>query len=286
MNILIINGPNLNMLGKRDAIYGSFTYEEMCRVIQSNFKFKLDFFQSNFEGEIIEKIHHAVDNYDALIINPAAFTHYSYAIADALEIFNGVKVEVHLTNINEREDFRKISVVKDVCNRSFMGKGIDSYIEAVNFVKDNFRVEKYFETFKKSNSKYNNASYVSSFYFHYEESVTNELLQLVIEGEKKAISSAFPLYEIEGEQLPKVGELSIVTDFAGYPKCIIEVVKVTVLPFKDITFDLCKKEGEDDSLESWRRNHIESFTHDSKAFGFTFNEDMKVVFEEFEVIYN
>ncbi len=130
MNIIIINGPNLNMLGKRGSIYGNFTYEEMCKKIQSSFDFEIEFFQSNFEGEIIEKIH-ACLKYDAIIINPAAFTHYSYAIRDALEIFKGLKVEVHLTNINEREDFRKINVIKDVCDNSFIGFGIDGYIKAV-----------------------------------------------------------------------------------------------------------------------------------------------------------
>lgn len=130
MNIIIINGPNMNMLGKRDSIYGTLSYEEMCQSIQSNFDFEIEFFQSNFEGEIIEKIHSCLEC-DAIIINPAAFTHYSYAIRDALEIFKGLKIEVHLTNINEREEFRKINVIKDVCDNSFIGLGIDGYIEAV-----------------------------------------------------------------------------------------------------------------------------------------------------------
>lgn len=130
MNIIIINGPNLNMLGKRSNIYGDFTYQEMCEKIQSSFDFAIEFFQSNFEGEIIEKIHSCLE-YDAIIINPAAFTHYSYAVRDALEIFKGIKVEVHLTNINEREEFRKINVIKDVCDKSFMGLGVYGYIEAI-----------------------------------------------------------------------------------------------------------------------------------------------------------
>ncbi len=136
MNIIIINGPNMNMLGKRAAVYGTFSYEEMCKQIQSNYDFEIEFFQSNFEGEIIEKLHGCLE-YDAVIINPAAFTHYSYAIRDALEIYQGLKVEVHLTNINDREEFRKINVIKDVCNNSFIGKGIESYIEAINFCINN-----------------------------------------------------------------------------------------------------------------------------------------------------
>lgn len=135
MSILIINGPNLNMLGKRPAIYGSFTYDEMIEEIRKESNCNIDFFQSNFEGEIIEKIHSSVNNYKCIIINPAAFTHYSYAIRDALEIYQGLKIEVHLTNINEREQFRKINVISDIVDKSYIGKGITSYIEAIEYAK-------------------------------------------------------------------------------------------------------------------------------------------------------
>lgn len=146
-------------------------------------------------------------------------------------------------------------------------------------------VDKYFDEFKKSNPIYQDAVYYEAFHFHYEESVANELLDLVLRGEKTATSSAVPIYEILNEEAPKVGDLSIVTDYAGNPKCIIETVKTTIIPFKEMTFDLCKKEGEDDSLESWRNNHIKFFSADSKSHGYTFNEDMEVLFEEFQVIY-
>ncbi len=147
------------------------------------------------------------------------------------------------------------------------------------------KVEKYFDEFKKEHPVYRDASYYSAFHFHYEENVANELLELVLSGEKTATSSALPVYEVLNEEPPKVGDLSIVTDFASNPKCIIKTVKITVIPFKNMTFELCKKEGEDDSLESWRSNHTKFFTAESKSEGYIFNEDMEVIFEEFEVIY-
>ncbi len=139
MNILIINGPNLNVLELRDSIYGNISYEELCETIKQEFSEQLTFFQSNFEGEIVEKIQQAVNNYDALVINPAAFTHYSYAIRDALEIFKSTKVEVHLTDIENREQFRKINVIKDVVETSFMGEGVNSYIKAIKYCIDKER---------------------------------------------------------------------------------------------------------------------------------------------------
>lgn len=146
-------------------------------------------------------------------------------------------------------------------------------------------VDKYFDEFKRNNPIYKDAVYYEAFHFHYEEALANELLDLVLSGEKTATSSALPVYEMANGEAPKVGDLSIVTDFAGNPKCIIKTIEITVLPFKDMTFELCKKEGEDDNLESWRNNHIRFFTADSKSTGYVFNEDMKVIFEEFEVIY-
>lgn len=136
MKIFIINGPNLNMLNYRENIYGNITYEKLCEKITKKYKFSIDIVQSNYEGKIIEYIHYALNKYDAIIINPAAYTHYSYAISDALKIFTGIKVEVHLTNIEEREDFRKVSVIRDDCEACFMGKGAFSYIEAIDYVKE------------------------------------------------------------------------------------------------------------------------------------------------------
>jgi 3-dehydroquinate dehydratase II len=139
MNLLVIHGPNLNMLGKRNQeIYGKMTLEELSKNLTHHFKkIHFTFFQSNHEGEIIDFIHRAFDEpYDAVLINPGALTHQSIALRDALEILTIPKVEVHLSNILEREDFRKIDYIKDVCNKVFMGKKMDSYIEAINYLLD------------------------------------------------------------------------------------------------------------------------------------------------------
>jgi len=135
--ILIINGPNLNMLGLRNKEkYGSQTLAEIETMIKNEFKeFSFEFFQSNHEGFIIDKIHEAFE-FDALIINPGAYTHTSIAIRDALEILPIIKVEVHLSDINKREEFRKTNFISDVVNNCFMGKQSESYIEAISFIKE------------------------------------------------------------------------------------------------------------------------------------------------------
>ncbi len=139
MKIKIINGANLNLLGKREiSIYGNKTIQDLENMIAHfciNNKIDYDFMVSNYEGEVIEAIHDVfLDQYDALIINPGAFTHYSYAIRDALEIVKCLKVEVHISNIKEREAFRKESVIEDVCDYTIIGKGLDGYIEAIKYI--------------------------------------------------------------------------------------------------------------------------------------------------------
>ncbi len=139
MRLLVIHGPNLNMLGYRDAkYYGSFSLEDLYDELSDLFlDVDFTFFQSNFEGELIEVIQDTIDSdYDALLINPGAYTHTSIAIRDALEIVPFPKAEVHLSNIEAREDFRKIDYMHDVVDGRFMGKQIDSYVEAINFLKD------------------------------------------------------------------------------------------------------------------------------------------------------
>ena len=137
--VLIINGPNLNMLGKRPKEhYGAKTLDEINNLLlkENNNYFDLEFYQSNYEGDIITKIQEAVlDNTDAIIINPAAYTHTSVAIHDALEMFNGPKLEVHLSHVDEREDFRKINFVRDVCDKCYSGKLDLSYVEALAYLK-------------------------------------------------------------------------------------------------------------------------------------------------------
>jgi 3-dehydroquinate dehydratase-2 len=139
MNILIINGPNLNLLGVREPqIYGTSSYEDLVKYLENISKqsgVDLQFFQSNHEGAIIDKLHQAYfQKVDAIIINPGAYTHYSYAIRDAIAAVGIPTVEVHLTNINHRESFRSTSVIADVCKKQFMGKGFNSYQEGLLYL--------------------------------------------------------------------------------------------------------------------------------------------------------
>jgi len=140
LKIGIINGPNLNMLGKRDQkIYGNLTLEEVNCKIKSFAKkedIELTIKQSNFEGEIIESIQQFSPQVDGLIINPAAYTHYSYAIADALRDCSIPVVEVHLSNIFSREDFRGKSVTAPACIGQIAGFGFQSYILAIHALQD------------------------------------------------------------------------------------------------------------------------------------------------------
>jgi len=137
MNLLVIHGPNLNMLGFRNKVhYGSMTIDDLYDTLSQEFEsIDFTFFQSNYEGEIIEVIQDAMNgDYDAILINPGAYTHTSIAIRDALEILDLPKVEVHLSDIENREDFRKVDYIKDVVHKRFMGKQIDSYIEAIAYL--------------------------------------------------------------------------------------------------------------------------------------------------------
>lgn len=141
MKVLVINGPNLNMLGKRDkAQYSSRTYQELLDMISEHaakINADVDFYQSNHEGAIIDRLQAAMeDGTDALIINAGAYTHYSYAIHDALEIINIPKIEVHISNIYEREAFRAHSVITEVCTHSIVGEGFEGYLHALDVIKE------------------------------------------------------------------------------------------------------------------------------------------------------
>ena len=141
MRFLIINGPNLNLLGNREPdIYGTGTYETLCRRVQdyaAAHGWEADCFQSNHEGAIIDAIQQAAEVYDGIVINPAAYTHYSYAIRDALASVDIPKVEIHISDITSREEFRKISVTAPVCNRQIYGQGLDGYLQAIDFLREN-----------------------------------------------------------------------------------------------------------------------------------------------------
>ena len=133
--ILFINGPNLNLLGEREqSQYGTITYEELkdiCLKKSNELDIKIEFVQSNIEGEIVTWIQKAKENYDGIIINAAAFTHTSVAIRDALQIFNKIKIEVHISNIYNREEFRKKSLISDVVDGGIFGLGSNGYILAI-----------------------------------------------------------------------------------------------------------------------------------------------------------
>ncbi len=127
--------------------------------------------------------------------------------------------------------------------------------------------------------------YSESFSFGMSEDMAEKLLRLVLRGKKRACSSSLYAYEKEGEDLPQTGEYSIVTDWYGIPRCVILTVRVSVIPFKEMTFDLCQKEGEDKELCEWREKHERFFTEEGKEAGYEFSRDMPVVFEEFKVVY-
>jgi len=124
-----------------------------------------------------------------------------------------------------------------------------------------------------------------SFYFCASEEPANALLALVLSGQKRATTSSLPAYECDGEELPWVGDYSVVTDWDGNPHCVIETTAVTILPFNEVTFDICKREGEDDTLESWQEGHRRFFTEEGNQIGYIFTETMPVVFEDFKVVF-
>lgn len=129
MKILLINGPNLNLLGKREkGIYGSISFDAYYKTLEKKYHtIELDYFQSNIEGEIIDKIHKAGFNFDGIIINAGAYTHTSVAIRDAIAAISSPVIEVHISNILTRESFRHESIIGPVCVGSIMGFGLDSY---------------------------------------------------------------------------------------------------------------------------------------------------------------
>lgn len=137
MKFLIINGPNLNLLGKREpGIYGDESYEALCRMVKdyaAAHGSTADCFQSNHEGAIIDTIQAADGVYDAIVINPGAYTHYSYAILDALKAISVPAYEVHISHIDQREPFRAISVTAPACVGQLYGHGLKGYLMAMDY---------------------------------------------------------------------------------------------------------------------------------------------------------
>ena len=136
MKILVLNGPNINMLGVREPeIYGKCTYKDLCEKIKAYCEKKdigVSFFQSNHEGALVDEIQKALGVCDGIIINPAAYTHTSVALLDALKAVNIPTVEVHITDVDNREDFRKVSYVSCYAIKKISGKGFDGYLEAID----------------------------------------------------------------------------------------------------------------------------------------------------------
>ena len=140
MKLLIINGPNINMLGIREPdIYGAQTYESLKKFIWNTCTengIDCELFQSNHEGAIVDKIQSAYGRFDGIVINPAAYTHTSIAILDALKSVGIPAVEVHISDVKSREDFRQISYAGMACVKTYIGLGFDGYKEAILFLKD------------------------------------------------------------------------------------------------------------------------------------------------------
>lgn len=138
MKLLVVNGPNINMLGVREPeVYGDGTYIDLCNLVDNYCREKnieVEFFQSNHEGEIVDTIQNAYGNFDGIIINPAAYTHTSIAILDALKAVCIPTVEVHISDVKKREDFRQVSYIREYCKKSIIGFGFKGYLMAVDYL--------------------------------------------------------------------------------------------------------------------------------------------------------
>lgn len=139
MKILVINGPNINMLGIREPeIYGKATYSNLVEYVEkaaSRLNVEVAFFQSNHEGSMVDAIQEAYGKFDGIVINPAAYTHTSVALLDALKSVGIPAVEVHISDVRQREDFRQVSFVRAACVATVMGKGFDGYVEAMEVLR-------------------------------------------------------------------------------------------------------------------------------------------------------
>ena len=140
MKILVINGPNLNMLGIREPdVYGKGTYNDLCAMINSYAAEKgidVEIYQSNHEGNLVDKIQSALGNAEGIVINPAAYTHTSVALLDALKAVSIPAVEVHISDVSKREAFRQISYVREYCMKTVSGQGFNGYLNAIDLLID------------------------------------------------------------------------------------------------------------------------------------------------------
>ncbi len=138
MKLLVINGPNLNMLGIREpAIYGAETYQELCRRVKEHAEEKdvdVELYQSNHEGDLIDRIQLAYGNTDGIVFNPGGYTHTSVALLDALKAVGIPTVEVHISDVSSREDFRQVSYIRAACIATIAGHGLNGYLEAMDLL--------------------------------------------------------------------------------------------------------------------------------------------------------
>jgi len=152
-------------------------------------------------------------------------------------------------------------------------------------MRNNNEIDAFFTRFIEKENLDSDTTYFESFHFELSEKLANELLDLVLQGKKRATASSKESFVKTGSKIPKIGDYSIVTDWYNIPKCVIKTTNVQLIPFKDITYDICKREGEDDTLQSWQRGHKRFYSEEGKQLGYTFDENMIVVFEDFEVVY-
>lgn len=142
MKILVLNGPNINMLGIREPkIYGKQTFADLLALLDdtaAQYHVEITQFQSNHEGALVDKIQEALGRYDAIVINPAAYTHTSVAILDALKAVAIPAVEVHISDVDSREPFRQISYAGMYCEKTIKGQGLDGYRQAVAYLAENY----------------------------------------------------------------------------------------------------------------------------------------------------
>ncbi len=140
MKISVINGPNLNMLGIREpGIYGNGTYEALCNMIREHCDkrgIEVSFFQSNHEGDLVDEIQRAYGVCDGIVINPGAYTHTSVALLDAVKAVGIPTVEVHISDVSKREDFRQVSYIRLACAKTIAGQGFDGYLQAIDFLTE------------------------------------------------------------------------------------------------------------------------------------------------------
>ena len=142
MKILVLNGPNINMLGIREPdIYGRETYDDLCRKIKNYAKEKgveVKLFQSNHEGDLVDEIQAAYNKFDGIVINPAAYTHTSVALLDAVKAVGIKTVEVHISDVGSREDFRQTSYIRKAAVATVLGLGTDGYLKAIDILAEGF----------------------------------------------------------------------------------------------------------------------------------------------------